>query len=113
VVVGVFFERFFLVIPQAGFPQQYYPGHIEGVYGAVGSFAIKPVEMGMSLGIFTMVGLLFLLGLKFLKALPEKTAEELAAAAAKIAPPKTEEAVKADASAGTAGTPPVENKPAQ
>ena len=112
VVVGVFFERFFLVIPQAGFPQQYYPGHIEGVYGAVGQFAIMPVEMGMSLGIFTMVGLLFLLGLKFLKALPEKTAEELAAAAAKLAPPKTEEAVKTDIPpAGTTGSPPVENKP--
>jgi Ni/Fe-hydrogenase subunit HybB-like protein len=111
VVVGVFFERFFLVVPQAGFPQQYYPGHIEGVYGAVGQFAIMPVEMGMSLGIFTLVGLLFLLGLKFMKALPEKTTEELAAAAAKLAPPKTEEAVKADAPASTAETQPVENKP--
>ena len=111
VVVGVFFERFFLVIPQAGFPQQYYPGHIEGVYGAIGQFTFTPVEMGISLGIFTMVGLLFLLGLKFLKALPEKTAEELAAAAAKSAPPKIEEPAKADATAGTAGTPPVENKP--
>jgi molybdopterin-containing oxidoreductase family membrane subunit len=111
VVVGVFFERFFLVIPQAGFPQQYYPGHIEGVYGAIGQFTFTPVETLVSLGIVSMVGLLFLLGLKFLKVLPEKTAEELAAAAAKIAPPKTEEAVKADASAGTAGTTPVENKP--
>jgi Ni/Fe-hydrogenase subunit HybB-like protein len=108
VVVGVFFERFFLVVPQAGFPQQYYPGHIEGVYGAIGSFALTPVEMGMSLGIFTLVGLLFLLGLKFMKALPEKTPEEVAAAAAKLAPPKTEEAVKTDI---PAGTPAVENKP--
>ena len=113
VVVGVFFERFFLVIPQAAFPQQYYPGHIEGVYGAVGRFTFTPVEMLISLGIFTTVGLLFLLGLKFLKALPEKTAEEVAAAAAKAAPPKIEEAVKADASAGTADAPPADNKPAQ
>lgn len=111
VVVGVFFERFFLVIPQAAFPQQYYPGHIEGVYGAIGSFALTPVEMGMSLGIATTLGLLFMLGLKFMKALPEKTAEELAAAASKAAPPKTEEAVKTDIPAGTDGTPPVENKP--
>ena len=103
VVVGIFFERFFLVIPQAAFPMQYYPGHIEGVYGAVGSFAITPVEMGMSLGIVTMIGLLFLLGLKFMKALPEKTPEELAAAVAKIAPPTTEVPVKSDAPAG-AGT---------
>ena len=103
VVVGVFFERFFLVIPQAAFPLQYVPGHIEGVYGAIGSFAITPVEMGMSLGIVTMVVLLFLLGLKFMKALPEKTPEELAAAAAKTAPPTTEVPVKSDAPAG-AGT---------
>ena len=103
VVVGVFFERFFLVIPQAAFPQQYYTGHIEGVWGTVGSFAITPVDMGMSLGIVTMVGLLFLLGLKFMKALPEKTPEELAAAAAKTAPPTAEVPVKSDAPA-SAGT---------
>jgi Ni/Fe-hydrogenase subunit HybB-like protein len=111
VVAGIFFERFFLVIPQAAFPQQYYPGHIEGVYGAVGSFALTPVEMGMSIGIAACLGLLFMLGLKFMKALPEKTAEELAAAAAKLAPPKIEEAIKTDTPAGTAGTQPVENKP--
>ncbi len=103
VVVGVFFERFFLVIPQAAFPQQYYPGQIEGVWGAIGSFAITPVEMGMSLGILTMVALLFLLGLKFMKALPEKTPEEVSAAAAKIAPPTAEVPVKSDAPA-SAGT---------
>jgi Ni/Fe-hydrogenase subunit HybB-like protein len=98
VVVGIFFERYFLVISQAAFPQHYYSGHIEGVYGAVGKFAITPVEMLISLGIFAMVGLLFMLGLKFLKALPEKTAEELAAEAAKLAPPKAEEPLETEAS---------------
>ena len=43
-----------------------------------------------------------------MKVLPEKTPEEVAAAAAKIAPPKTEEAVKTDIPAGTLV---VENKP--
>ena len=113
VVVGVFFERYFLVIPQAAYPQHYYPGHIEGVYGAVGRFAITPAEMGITLGVFTMVGLLFLLGLKFLKALPEKTAEEVAAAAAKSAPPKIEEPVKTEAPADNIGTTPDENKHSQ
>ena len=103
VVVGIFFERYFLVIPQAAFPLQYYPGHIEGVYGAIGSFSFTPAEIGMSIGIFAMLGLLFLLGLKFMKALPEKSPEELAAAAAKIAPPTPEVPVKSDAPAG-AGT---------
>ena len=113
VVVGVFFERFFLVIPQAAFPQQYYPGHIEGIWGTVGTFAFTPVEMLISLGIFTMVGLLFLLGLKFLKALPEKTAEELAAAAAKSAPPEAADTIKTETTGGSVNIPPVENQPSQ
>ncbi|MEA1958333.1 MAG: NrfD/PsrC family molybdoenzyme membrane anchor subunit [Chloroflexota bacterium] len=99
VVVGIFFERYFLVIPQAGFPQHYYPGHIEGVYGAIGSFVLTPAEMGMSIGIATCLGLLFMLGLKFMKTLPEKTEEELVVAAAKLAPPQAE--TPADASASS------------
>jgi len=76
VVVGIFFERYYLVIPGAAYPQHYYPGHIEGVWGEVGTFAIMPVEMILSLGILAMVGLLFVLGLKYLELLPEKEPEE-------------------------------------
>ena len=72
VVVGIFFERYYLVIPGAAYPQHYYPGHIEGVWGKVGTFAIMPVEMILSLGILAIVGLLFVLGLKYLELLPEK-----------------------------------------
>ena len=72
VVVGIFFERYYLVIPGAAYPQHYYPGHIEGVWGTVGTFAIMPVEMILSLGILAIVGLLFVLGLKYLELLPEK-----------------------------------------
>ena len=76
VVVGIFFERYFLVIPGAAFPQHFYPGHIEGVYGAVGSFPLTLTEMGLSIGILATLVLVFLLGLKFLDALPFKEPEE-------------------------------------
>jgi Ni/Fe-hydrogenase subunit HybB-like protein len=76
VVVGVFFERYYLVIPGAAYPMQFYPGKIEGVYGAVGQFPITPTEMGLSVGILAFLVLLFLLGLKYLEALPPKPPEE-------------------------------------
>lgn len=72
VVVGVFFERYFLVIPGAAFPMEYYPGHIEGVWGAVQSFPLTPVEMVLSAGIIALLVLVFMLGLKFMELLPAK-----------------------------------------
>lgn len=70
VVVGVFFERYYLVIPGAAYPMPFYSGTIQGMWGAVGSFAITPVEMMLSVGIFAMLALLFVLGLKYLEVLP-------------------------------------------
>ncbi len=70
VVIGIFFERYFLVIPGAAYPMLLYPGKIEGVWGAVGSFSITPAEMMLSVGIVAMLVLLFVLGLKFLDILP-------------------------------------------
>jgi len=70
VVVGIFFERYFLVVPGAAYPQHYYPGKIEGVYGAVGFFPLTPAEMGLSIGILAVVVLLFVMGLRYLEALP-------------------------------------------
>ncbi len=76
VVVGVFFERYYLVIPGAAFPMPYYPGTIEGYWGVVGSFAVMPVEMLLSLGIASVLALLFVLGLKFLDLLPVTASTE-------------------------------------
>ena len=76
VVIGVFFERYYLVIPGAAYPQHYYPGKIEGVWGATGSFPITPVETVLSVGIVALLGLLFILGLKYLELLPTKEAAE-------------------------------------
>jgi len=70
IVIGVFFERYYLVIPGLAYPQSYFPGKIEGGYGAVGSFPITAIETVMSIGMFAFMGLLFILGLKYLELLP-------------------------------------------
>jgi len=82
VVVGIFGERFALVIPGTAEPLPFYPGKIEGMWGADGIFPITPVETLMSIGIFTLMGLFFILGLKYLELLPtsEKKEEKPAAA---------------------------------
>ncbi len=74
VVVGVFFERYYLVIPGAAYPLPYYPGKIEGVWGDIGYFPLTPAETILSVGIVAMLGLLFILGLKYLELLPPPTA---------------------------------------
>ena len=69
-VVGIFFERFALVIPGAAQPLHYYPGHIEGIWGAVGPFPFMPVEIILTIGMTGLVGLLYLMGLKLFELLP-------------------------------------------
>ena len=70
VVIGIFFERLALVIPGLAYPLHYYPGHIEGVWGEVGSFPILPTEVVLSIGMFAFLGVLYFLGLKFMDVLP-------------------------------------------
>jgi molybdopterin-containing oxidoreductase family membrane subunit len=70
VVIGIFGERFALIIPGTAYPLPFYPGKIEGIWGMAGSFPITPVESFMSLGIFTLMSLFFLGGLKNLELLP-------------------------------------------
>jgi molybdopterin-containing oxidoreductase family membrane subunit len=80
IVIGVFFERYYLVIPGLAYPQKYYPGTIEGVYGAVGSFPLTAAEMSMFVGMFAFVAFLFIMGLKHLELLPvDETAEQVTA----------------------------------
>ena len=76
VVVGIFVKRYYLVIPGAAYPQHFYPGKIEGVYGAVGHFYLMPAELGLSIGLFAFLALVFILGLKYLEVLPAKEDEE-------------------------------------
>jgi len=75
VVIGIFGERFALVIPGTAYPLPFYPGKIEGIWGAAGSFTLTPVELLMSIGIFALMGLFFILGLKNLELLPADETE--------------------------------------
>jgi molybdopterin-containing oxidoreductase family membrane subunit len=76
VVIGIFGERFALVIPGTAYPLPFYPGKIEGIWGAAGSFPLTPVELLMSIGIFALMGLFFILGLKNLELLPADEKKE-------------------------------------
>jgi molybdopterin-containing oxidoreductase family membrane subunit len=80
VVIGIFGERFALIIPGTAYPLPFYPGKIEGIWGMAGSFPITPVESFMSLGIFTLMSLFFLAGLKNLELLPVEEAGQQAPA---------------------------------
>jgi molybdopterin-containing oxidoreductase family membrane subunit len=82
VVIGIFGERFALVIPGTAYPLAFYPGRIEGIWGAVGSFPLRLTELFMSIGIFALMGLFFLLGLKYLALLPANEKSEQASTTA-------------------------------
>jgi molybdopterin-containing oxidoreductase family membrane subunit len=84
VVIGIFGERFALVIPGTAYPLPFYPGKIEGIWGAAGSFPITAIESFMSIGIFTLMGLFFILGLKNLELLPVDQAGQQAPEPAKV-----------------------------
>lgn len=70
VVIGVLGERAALVIPGLAQVQQLYPGKIEGMWGTPGVLPVTPWETALSLGIISLVVLLFVLGLKYLEVLP-------------------------------------------
>lgn len=70
VVIGVLGERAALVIPGTAQVQQVYPGKIEGVWGAAGSFPITFWETALTVGAVSLIALIFMLGLKYLPLLP-------------------------------------------
>jgi molybdopterin-containing oxidoreductase family membrane subunit len=76
IVIGIFGERFVLVIPGAAYPLPVYPGQIEGVWGKVGIFHLTLTDSMISVGLFGLMGLLFLLGLRYLELMPLHEAEE-------------------------------------
>ena len=76
IVIGIFGERFVLVIPGAAYPLPVYPGQIEGVWGKVGIFHLTLTDSLISVGLFGLMGLLFLLGLRYLELMPFHEAEE-------------------------------------
>ncbi len=70
IVIGIFVKRFYLVIPGAAYPLPVYPGDIQGVWGMLGSFPLKPDEIILSVGMVGFLALLYVLGLKYLELLP-------------------------------------------
>jgi molybdopterin-containing oxidoreductase family membrane subunit len=69
-VVGIFFERAAIIFPGLSQPLEYYPGEIAGIWGARGGFLIMPAETLQTLGIVALLGLIFVLGLKFMDLTP-------------------------------------------
>ena len=70
VVVGIFAERYYLVVPGLAYPLQYASGTVEGIYGAITALWTTPLEVITALGVFAFMGLLYILGLKYLELLP-------------------------------------------
>ncbi|MBM4324642.1 MAG: hypothetical protein FJ115_13865 [Deltaproteobacteria bacterium] len=79
VMIGVFGERAALVLPGTAYPQHFFPGFIEGMWGKPEIFPITVWESLLCLGIVSYIALLFVLGLKFLEILPAREGEDMAA----------------------------------
>jgi molybdopterin-containing oxidoreductase family membrane subunit len=79
VMIGVFGERAALVLPGTAYPQHFFPGFIEGMWGKPGIFPVTVWESLLCLGIVSYIALLFVLGLKFLEILPAQEGEDIAA----------------------------------
>lgn len=75
VVFGVLCERFIIVIPGQVFPLDLFPGQeLSSPFmdGAIGSYFISLPEIVLCLGIIAIIGILYILGLKFFALLPEE-----------------------------------------
>ena len=81
-VIGIFGERAAIIFPGLSQPLQYYPGDIQGIWGARGGFPIMPAETLITIGIFAFLGLIYVLGLKYLQLLPAPNPEGAAHEAA-------------------------------
>lgn len=77
VVIGIFGERLALTIPGASYPLALYPGKIEGIWGAEGSFPITPTETFICIGIISLMGLFFFLGLRHLELIPVEKEKQI------------------------------------
>lgn len=70
-VMGVFAERFSLVIPGQSVPPQQVVGRImTGYYGEPAIYSISGAEVAIVLGVLGALGILYLIGLRVIKLLP-------------------------------------------
>jgi len=73
VVFGVLCERFIVVMPGQVLPLQLFPGQeITSPFmdGAIGSYFISLPEVAQAVGIVAIIGILYILGIKFFALLP-------------------------------------------
>ncbi len=89
-VVGILFERAAIVLPGLSQPLQYFPGEIAGIWGARGGFPIMIAETLQTIGIFAVLGLVYVLGLKYLELLPASSGEHAQGESAEPAAPAAE-----------------------
>jgi len=73
VVIGVLCERIIIVIPGQVFPLELFPGQelsSSFMDGVIGSYFISLPEIALCIGIIAIIGILYILGLKFFALLP-------------------------------------------
>jgi len=72
-VIGVFAERFSLVIPGQSVPPQQVVGRaLMGFYGEPAIYSISGAEFAIILGVIGAIGVLYLAGLRMIKLLPSR-----------------------------------------
>ena len=72
-VIGVFAERFSLVIPGQSVPSQQVVGRtMMGLYGEPAIYSISGAEVAIILGVVGGIGLAYIIGLRFIKLLPSQ-----------------------------------------
>jgi molybdopterin-containing oxidoreductase family membrane subunit len=75
VVFGVLCERCIIVLPGQILPLNLFPGYeISSAFmdGAMGSYCVSIAEIVQGIGIFAIIGILYVLGLKFFALLPDE-----------------------------------------
>ncbi len=72
--IGVFAERYLIVIPGQVFPQTLFPGKevssSANLAGSIVPYSVSLAEVGLVVGVIAVVGLLYAIGLKILDLLP-------------------------------------------
>jgi len=76
-VVGIFGERAAMIFPGLSEPLNLYPGEVAGIWGSRGGFPIMPAETLITIGVFALLGLVYVLGIKYLHLLPGEGRKEV------------------------------------
>jgi molybdopterin-containing oxidoreductase family membrane subunit len=98
VVLGVLAERYIIVVPGLVLPQSLFPGKevsSAALDGMITMYSIRPVEIGIIVGVLSFVGLAYAIGLKVFELLPVEAKLEEPVAVAEAVPEVKEEAVEA------------------